>query len=134
VDAAAAGALLCTQLAVTGHDSLNYVTSAYHLAQKINPVLSPGVPFYSVRTYEQTLPYYIGRTLTLVEFADELEFGLEQEPNLWVPMLAEFEQLWASHDDAFAVMHPDTYRELSRHGLQMETIASDPRRVVVRKK
>jgi hypothetical protein len=134
VAAAAAGALLCTQLAVTGHDSLNYVTSAYHLAQKINPVLRPGVPFYSVRTYEQTLPFYIGRTLTLVEFADEMEFGLEQEPNLWVPTLAEFEQLWASHDDAFAVMHPDTYRELSRHGLQMETIASDPRRVVVRKK
>jgi 4-amino-4-deoxy-L-arabinose transferase-like glycosyltransferase len=134
VAAAAAGALLCTQLAVTGHDSLNYVTSAYHLAQKINPVLRPGVPFYSVRTYEQTLPFYIRRTLTLVEFADELEFGLEQEPDLWVPTLAEFEQLWASHDDAFAVMHPDTYRELSRHGLPMETIASDPRRVIVRKK
>jgi 4-amino-4-deoxy-L-arabinose transferase-like glycosyltransferase len=134
VAAAAVGGLLCTQLGVTGHDSLNYVTSAYHLAQKINPVLSPGVPFYSVRTYEQTLPFYIGRTLTLVEFADELEFGLEQEPQLWVPTLAEFEQRWAGHDDAFAVMPPDAYRELYGRGLPMEIIASDPRRVVVRKK
>ena len=134
VAAAAAGGLLCTQLAVTGHDSLNYVTSAYHLAQKINPVLRPGVPFYSVRTYEQTLPFYIGRTLTLVEFADELEFGLKQEPQLWVPTLAKFEQRWASHDDAFAVMPPDAYRELYSHGLPMEIIVSDPRRVVVRKK
>jgi 4-amino-4-deoxy-L-arabinose transferase-like glycosyltransferase len=134
VAAAAAGGLLCTQLAVTGHDSLNYVTSAYHLAQKINPILRPNVPFYSVRTYEQTLPFYIGRTLMLVEFADELEFGLKQEPKLWVPTLAEFEQLWASHDDAFAVMPPDAYRELNSRGLPMEIIASDPRRVVVRKK
>jgi hypothetical protein len=54
VATAALGALLCTQIAVAGHDSLNYVTSAYHLAQKINPVLRPDVPFYSVRTYEQT--------------------------------------------------------------------------------
>ncbi|MGH8759107.1 MAG: phospholipid carrier-dependent glycosyltransferase, partial [Burkholderiales bacterium] len=131
---AALGALLCTQIAVAGHDSLNYVTSAYHLAQKIKPVLRPDVPFYSVRTYEQTLPFYIGRTLTLVEFADELEFGLEQEPNLWVPTLAEFEQRWASHDDAFAVMAPNTYRELYSNGLPMEIVASDPRRVVVRKK
>jgi 4-amino-4-deoxy-L-arabinose transferase-like glycosyltransferase len=134
VATAALGALLCTQLAVAGHDSLNYVTSAYHLAQKIKPVLRPDVPFYSVRTYEQTLPFYIGRTLTLVEFADELEFGLEQEPDLWVPTLAEFEQRWVSHDDAFAVMPPDAYRELYSHGLPMEIIASDPRRVVVRKK
>lgn len=132
--AAAAGALLCTQLGVTGHDSLNYVTSAYHLAQKINPVLSPGVPFYSVRTYEQTLPFYIGRTLMLVEFDDELKFGLQQEPGLWVPTLAEFERRWTSHDDAFAVMAPDTYQELYSLGLPMEVIASDPRRVVVRKK
>ena len=134
VAAAAAGWLLCTQLGVAGHDSLNYVTSAYHLAQKINPVLRPGVPFYSVRTYEQTLPFYIGRTLTLVEFADELDFGLKQEPQLWVPTLAEFEQRWASHDDAFAVMPPDTYRELQSHGLRMEIIASDPRRIIARKK
>jgi len=134
VAAAAAGALLCTQLADTGHDSLNFVTSAYHLAQKIKPILRPDVPFYSVRTYEQTLPFYIGRTLTLVEFADELEFGLKQEPRLWVPALAEFEQRWASDGDAFAVMGPDTYRELSGRGLPMEVVASDPRRVVVRKK
>ncbi len=134
VAAAAAGGLLCTQLAVTGHDSLNYVTSAYHLAQNIKPVLRPGVPFYSVRTYEQTLPFYIGRTLMLVEFADEMEFGLKQEPRLWVPTLADFEQRWTSHDESFAVMHPDTYRELYSHGLPMEIIASDPRRVIVRKK
>jgi 4-amino-4-deoxy-L-arabinose transferase-like glycosyltransferase len=45
VATAALGALLCTQIAVAGHDSLNYVTSAYHLAQKIKPVLRPDVPF-----------------------------------------------------------------------------------------
>jgi hypothetical protein len=134
VAAAAVGGLLCTQLGVTGHDSLNYVTSAYHLAQKIKPILGPGVPFYSVRTYEQTLPFYIGRTLTLVEFTDELDFGLRQEPELWVPTLAEFEQRWVRQADAFAVMPPDAYRELYNHGLPMEIVASDPRRVIVRKK
>ncbi len=134
VAAAAAGGLLFTQLAVTGHDSLNYVTSAYHLAQKINPVLRPGVPFYSVRTYEQTLPFYIGRTLILVEFADELEYGLKQEPQLGVPTVTEFEKRWTSHEDAFAVMSWDTYRDLGQRSVPMEIVASDPRRVIVRKK
>jgi len=134
IAAAAACALLSVQVAGLGHDNLNYVTSAYHLAQRINPILRPGVPFYSVRTYEQTLPFYIGRTLTLVEFADELDFGLKQEPQLWVPTLAEFEKRWKEHDDAFAVMSPDTYSELDGHGLPMQIVASDPRRIVVRKK
>jgi len=134
VAAAAAGGLLCTQLAVTGHDSLNYVTSAYHLAQKIKPVLGPSMPFYSVRTYEQTLPFYIGRTLILVEFADELEYGLKQEPQLGVPTVTEFEKRWTSHEDAFAVMSWDTYRDLGQRSVPMEIVASDPRRVIVRKK
>jgi hypothetical protein len=31
-------------------------------------------------------------------------------------------------------MSPDTYSELDSHGLPMQIVASDPRRIVVRKK
>ena len=34
-------------------------------------------PLYSVGTYDQTLPFYWGRTLVLVAFAGELDYGLE---------------------------------------------------------
>ena len=55
------------------------------MAQQVLPYLKPGVPFYSVGTYDQTLDFYLGRTVTLVQFRDELDFGLQQEPQLAIP-------------------------------------------------
>ncbi|HEV7819919.1 MAG TPA: glycosyltransferase family 39 protein, partial [Burkholderiales bacterium] len=46
--------LATTQLLVTSEDALSPAHSTYHLAQQLRPFLKPGVPFYSVRTYEQT--------------------------------------------------------------------------------
>ena len=38
----------------------------------------PGVPFYSVDTYDQTLPFYLKRTVTMVAYKDELGFGISR--------------------------------------------------------
>jgi 4-amino-4-deoxy-L-arabinose transferase-like glycosyltransferase len=123
--------LASTQLALSGHDSLAPASSAYYLAQRIKPYLKPGIPFYSVGTYEQTLPFYIKRPVTLVAFRDELSFGLDQEPRLWVPDIETFARRWLNEDDALAIMAPDTYEQLRKSGLPMQEIARDTRRVVV---
>jgi 4-amino-4-deoxy-L-arabinose transferase-like glycosyltransferase len=124
--------LATAQLALTSHDSLSPAHSTYHLVQKLKPYLKPGVPFYSVGSYEQTLPFYIKRTVTLVAYQDEMAFGLKQEPHLWVPDLASFERLWRDHDYALAVMGPEVFEQLQPAQLPMQEIARDTERVFVR--
>ncbi|MDD5296730.1 MAG: glycosyltransferase family 39 protein [Rhodocyclaceae bacterium] len=130
---AAVATFVVGQGALLGHESLAASNSAASLAQQLRPQLTPGVPFYSVRTYEQTLPFYIQRTVTLVEFGDELSFGIQQEPQKFVPTVKEFEARWRADKDAFALMTPDTYAELEKDGLPMTIAARDLRRIVVRK-
>lgn len=129
----AAAAFLAGTGAMLGHETLGRSNSAYWIAAKIKPLLSPEIPFYSIKSYDQTLPFYLDRTVTLVGFHGELEFGLEQEPVKSVPSVDEFRRRWAAHADAYAIMEPDEYDKLRQLGLPMTEVARDTRRVVVRK-
>ena len=110
---------------------MDWMPLIYEARKRIAPYLKPGIPFYSVATYEQTLPFYIKRPVTLVAFQDEMRYGLEQEPDLWVPDIETFARRWKEDDAALAIMTPATYEELRRSGLPMREIARDTRRVVV---
>ena len=131
--ALAAGGLVAAQLVLTGHDNLAPANSAYYLAQTIRPHLKPGIPFYSLGMYEQTLPFYIKRPVTLVEVRDEMAFGIAQEPRKFVPDYAEFARRWRAAPEALAIMQPDTIGYFTRHELPYEIIGRDTRRLVVRK-
>lgn len=124
---------LAVSVVMQGHEKLGRSNSSHHIAQRIKPLLTPGVPFYSIEMYEQTLPFYLQRTVTLVEYRDELGYGLDHEPHLWVPTVAEFRTRWQADRDAFAVMTPDTYDQLKASGLPMDPVARDTRRIIVRK-
>ena len=130
--AAAFSSLVAWQLTLTGHESLAQSNSAYTLAEKVRPYLKPGIPFYSVGTYEQTLPFYIKRTVTLVAFKDEMAFGIEQEPDKWIPEYDQFVERWNKEKGALAIMTLGTYDRYKRQGLPMEIIAANPRQVIVR--
>jgi len=67
----------------------------------------------------------------LVDFLDELEFGLQQEPALAIQDPAAFRALWGSRADDRAVMEPGRYEQLRRSGLPMRVVARDSRHVVV---
>ena len=127
------GTLALTQIAGLGHNVLAPASSAYNIAQQIKPYLEPGMPIYSVHNYEQTLPFYIQRPVTLVEYADELAFGLEQEPALWLPTMTSFVTAWQGHSRALALIEPATYANLEKTGLPMQVIAKNVRYVVVKK-
>ena len=127
------GALALTQLAALGHNVLAPASSAHDIAQQIKPHLEPGLPLYSVHNYEQTLPFYIKRPMTLVQYADELAFGLKQEPALWLPDIPRFVTAWNSHPRALAVIEPATYAKLKSEGLPMQVIGKNVRYVVVKK-
>jgi 4-amino-4-deoxy-L-arabinose transferase-like glycosyltransferase len=130
---AAIAAFVAGNGALLGHDELAKAFSGQYLASQVKPLLTPDVPIYSVDTYDQTLPFYLQRTVILVAKTDELAFGLDQEPWKWIPTIPEFERRWAADADAFAIMEPSRFDELRRQGLPMTVVARDTRRLIVRK-
>ncbi len=131
--AIALGGLLFVQGVVTGHESLAATTSTRELAAQIAPYNKPDTPFYSVAVYDQTLPFYLKRTFTLVAYQDEMAFGIQQEPQKWLATIADFSQVWAQQPHALAVMPPAIYEQLQTQQLAMQVIARDMQYVVVKK-
>ncbi len=127
----AAIGLVFAQLVLSGHESLSRANSAYHIAQKIKPELKPGMPFYSVNTYDQSLQFYLQRSTTMVVYKDELGFGIEQEPEKFIPDFARFDKTWNNDREALALMSPDAYEMFRAKGLPMRLIARDTRRIIV---
>ncbi len=125
--------LLATQIGVSGYNTVARERSAKHIAEAIRDQVKPGVPFYSVLTYEQTLPFYLKRTFTLVQYQDEMGFGIKQEPQRWVPTLAEFAKIWAAQPEALAIMQVQVYPILQQMGLPMKIIFRDTQYIVVKK-
>ena len=70
--------------------------------------------------------------MIMVEAPDELEFGVQQQPDKWAPTLAEFIERWNRQPQAIALMVPEQYNELKKMGLPMEELGRDQRRVMVR--
>ena len=70
--------------------------------------------------------------MIMVEFPDELQFGVDQEPERWAPTLNDFIERWKAQPNAYALMVPPQYTELERMGLPMEIVDRDSRRVIVK--
>ena len=126
------GFFLCAIIAGTGHETLGRAVSGVDLAKQIRPTLPEKVNFYSVRILDHTMPFYLGQTMTMVEFPDELAFGVKQEPDLWLPSLDAFLVRWASDQTAYALMVPAQYDELQKLGIPMQEVGRDSRRVIVK--
>jgi 4-amino-4-deoxy-L-arabinose transferase-like glycosyltransferase len=107
--------------------------SGYEVAQKLKPYLAPSTRVYSVKIYDQTLPFYIGRTVKLVDYGDEFETGLKAEPGSHIDKVTEFPAEWLRPGEAVAIMQPSYFEAFQRQGLPMQILHQDPRRVLVRK-
>lgn len=127
--------LAMTLIAGSGHETVGRLPSGIDLAIKVKPHIKADAPFYSVNLLDHTLPFYLEKPMIMVEFADELEFGIQQEPNKWLPSVEEFKKQWstASEPDALAVMRPATYQDFLTQELPMEVVAQDAIRVVIKK-
>lgn len=103
--------------------------------ETINAERTNTTPLYAVGRYEQVLPFYLRHTFILVEFPDEMAFGLKQSPYLWLPKRETFIQTWETHQrlhrPALAIIDPEIYKVLQSQGLLMRVIVQDPKRVIV---
>ena len=129
--ALAVSGFLAVQLLMLGAEPHGRTRSGLAMVPAIAAELTPQTPLYAVGLYDQTLPFYLRRTMILVAHADELEFGLEQEPTLWMPTMAPFITAWKSGPKAVAVTRPEIYRELLAQGVPMRVITQDARRIAV---
>jgi 4-amino-4-deoxy-L-arabinose transferase-like glycosyltransferase len=115
-----------------GYEHLSPRQSGQAVAEKMKPLLKPGTRLYSVEHYDQTVPFYIRRTLRLVNYFDEFATGLTAEPGIGMGLDA-FMADWLRPGEALAIMQPETFQKMKALGLPMQVLHDDPRRVLVRK-
>ena len=124
-----------TQLILTGFEPYGKMRAGKAVALKMLPELKPDTKIYSVDTYEQSMTFYLQRTVVLVDYWDEFTFGLRQQPELSIPTVEEFMVRWNAHTaqgvKALAILSQDKYQQLKDEGLSMRVVAEDTRRVVV---
>jgi 4-amino-4-deoxy-L-arabinose transferase-like glycosyltransferase len=128
----ASGFFLCAIIAGTGHETLGRAVSGIDLVNRVKPNIPNNVNFYSVRLLDHTLPFYLGKTMIMVESPDELEFGVQQQPELWMPTLNAFITRWQEDTTAYALMVPEQYVALQQMNIPMQEVDRDSRRVIVK--
>jgi 4-amino-4-deoxy-L-arabinose transferase-like glycosyltransferase len=128
------GTFLAFSILIVQFDAARSVRSGFDLARAIKPHHSPDKPFYSIWTYDHALAFYLARTVTLVDFSGELEFGQSQEPGKLSISLADFRQAWPRDPTgSIAVMKQEAFDLLARDELPMEVIGRDLQLIAVKK-
>jgi 4-amino-4-deoxy-L-arabinose transferase-like glycosyltransferase len=126
-----------TALLLTGFEPIGQVRAGANLlpALKAAGAANPATRVYSVGLYEQSLTFYLGRTVTLVDYTDEFSFGLEQQPELGIPTIPAFVERWradaAAGVKSLAIIRPEIAARLRSQGVPMRVVAEDARRAVI---
>ena len=132
-------------MAVAGFCAIHLVLAGFEVYGKgragadllpaIRAELTPKTKLYAVGGYEQSMTYYLERTMILVDYGDEFTFGLEQQPELTLRRMDDFIAQW--RNDAavgvpdMAILGPAQYDMLRERGLPMRVVAQDRRRLAV---
>jgi len=128
------GSLLAVQIALSGTHVLDEHYSSERLVEAVageKKQFPREPPFYSVASFDQSVPFYLGRPVTLVGSKDELAPGIAAEPGKYVASIEEFLGRWDGHGEAFAIMTPRLYEKLRQQGLPGRVLARDTRRIIV---
>ena len=88
-------------------------------------------PLYSVGTYDQTLEFYLRRTVTPVAYRGELDYGLRHSPDAEIASVPEFVALWAVQPKGFALMGNAVFDNLQGAGVPMRVISRNAGNVLV---
>ena len=118
------------QVVGLGHDTHGRSISGADLAVVVRPYIQDNTPVYSIRMLDHTFPFYIQHPTIMVDMQDELEFGINQEPDTWAPKVSDFAVRW-QNDAAPVVVVPLQYLdEIAALNLPMAEVGRDTRRAV----
>ena len=129
--AAALGGVLAWQCLLCAYGAIPPARSARDLAAAVGPFVGAQTRLYSVGQYRETLSPYLGRTLQLVDFEGELQFGLTQEPQQRMTV-QQFIERWRREPGAIAFVDPRRWEALRRAGMTGEVLAADDDTAAVR--
>lgn len=121
---------------VAGYGTLSASTSSQQLVVDFlaaEPQYRQDDVFYSVGMYEQTLPAYLKRTVTLVDYLDEMGLGAAIEPQKVIFNFPDFAEQWEASGRAYAITDFDQLPRMDFAGLDYRVVAADLRRVIIAK-
>jgi 4-amino-4-deoxy-L-arabinose transferase-like glycosyltransferase len=125
--------LICIAAIERGYEKLSPMQSGYALAEAIKPHLSRDSRVYAVKTYDQSLPFYLSRPVTLVDYIDEFELGIKREPHKTIASLDDFAHAWNSPGNAVAIINPADVDKMHSLGISFQIIHTSPRRMALLK-
>jgi 4-amino-4-deoxy-L-arabinose transferase-like glycosyltransferase len=128
---AALGAILGIQALMMSYSALPPLRTSKPLVAAIRPLVNPETQLFSVDQYRQSVPPYLGRTLRVVRYRGELDFGFSQEASYYVPTLDAFIAEWSKAGDALAFVAPEVMKDLQARGVPFRVRAADGRSIVV---
>jgi hypothetical protein len=119
------------QLTLLGHESLSPIYSAYDVVKRARPGLPPHAPFYAVNQYDHTLPFYLGRTVTMVAQPEELRVPVTWEPQKFIADVGAFAVAWRREGPACGAFATADFERLrDAYGLEARVLASGPRYLI----
>jgi hypothetical protein len=104
--------------------------SARELVSTVRPFIGPNTPLYSVGQYRETVSPYLGRTLQLVAYEGELQFGQNEEPGRRMDM-QQFVARWSAGGEAVAFFDPGVWDTWRRQGLPGRVLGADSYTIAV---
>jgi len=129
----ALGSFACTLAALAGHGAVSTGFSVAEQAKALGP-LPRDTRVFAVDFYDHTLPWYLGRTVTMVAYKDELGEPIKWEPQKFIPDLQGFARAWAQAPAAYAVFSSEKFASLQKElSLPMQLVSRGPRYTSVRK-
>ena len=133
---AAALATAANSALAIGYGALSASTSSQQLVVDFlaaEPQYRQDDVFFSIGMYEQTLPAYLKRTVTLVDYLDEMGLGAWFEPDKVRFNFEDFAEQWDAVDRAYAVTDYDQLPRMDFAGLDYRVVATDLRRAIIAK-
>ena len=105
--------------------------TAKDLVRQVSAEIKSQTAVYSVGEYRPTVSWYLRRTMILVDYSGELDFGLQQEPGNQFAAREEFLTRWRASAAAVAFFKPSAYDDFRLLGLPGRVLAADGNTVVV---
>ncbi|MFM9885684.1 MAG: phospholipid carrier-dependent glycosyltransferase [Burkholderiales bacterium] len=121
-------------LATAGIHTIDEIRSSRQIVQSAfgaSPQRTDTIPFYSVDTFDHSVPFYLGRPVIMVAHRSELREGIAADPGKFIESVDAFANLWRARTDGFAFMTHARYDQFERERLPMRIVARDAKRLIV---
>jgi 4-amino-4-deoxy-L-arabinose transferase-like glycosyltransferase len=121
-------------LATVGAGALSWKYSGAPLANTLKSALaaSPAnTPVYAIRTFDWTLPFYVGQRLIPEAYRGELDYGLNRAPEIAIDDFDEFATRWQAAPAAFALIEPAELSGLVTARLPFRELGRTPELILV---